>query len=218
MEEVFEFVRSPAQSRQLAEANIPAPLPIMSNEVLDENILLERIDESLDYLHCIKERRHGACTSDHQREAKRFKAEAQASALVPPLLRIIQPANGNGGGGVALVRQDVQQLQRIVEQQFERVNQQLQNMERRSERQFENLQFNMGALACNSSALIPQAPIRPLKNNDGNIPRRFPVTRGAFEALSEQHARNLLAFYGIPLPEQGQGKGRLASHIGLRAD
>ena len=200
--EPFEFVRSPIQTPELALADIRVPPPIMSNQVLDENVIQERIKEGEAYLHRLKERRLSSGRLEDEREAKRYKAEVQTAALVRPLLRVISQANGNEGDGgiLPLLHQDIQQLrqatqqqgqamelinqqlqameqqQQAMQQQLQAMQQQLQDMEQRSGQQFDNLQFNMGALAYNSSAMIPQAPIRPLKNNAGNIPRHFPAT------------------------------------------
>ena len=232
--EPFEFVRSPVQSEGLARAGIPVPPPIMSNQVLDENIIQERINDGHEYLHRLEDRRNlHECSLGDKRGAKRYKMEVQAAALVRPILRIIPQANGNEGDGLILqqLRQEIQLLQRASQQQLEAiqlVNQQLQAMQRRSERQlqdmqlrseqqFETLQFNMGALAFNSSALLPQVPIRPLKNNAGRIPRHFPGTRGEFKRLNENRVQALLDFYGIPRPGQGEELELLASHVGLRA-
>ena len=86
-----------------------------------------------------------------------------------------------------------------------------------TQQQFRILQYNMAALAFNSSALHPEAPIRALQNNAGIIPVRFPATRGAFQSMSARRVQHFLEFYEIHLPLNANAKAILASHMGLRA-
>lgn len=239
MEEPFEIVRRPVQSPGLAGAGVPVPLPIMSDEVLDANIIQQRVNESHNYLNRLRDdgSRH-ACTLDDEREAERYKAEVQATVLFRPLLRIIPPANGNGGEGdvLALLREfrddtrqqhaDTQQQLANIQRQHADTRRQLANIQRQhgdTRQQLDNiqqqltiLQYNAQAMSFNASAVNPQAPITALRNNAGIVPAIFPATLGDFHNLDDNRARALLRHYRDNIPRDANVKSLLGLHIGLR--
>ena len=232
-----EFVRSPHQSADV-EAAFPAPPPILDAEVLDENLIRDRVTRSKEYLRSLKRDDLHRSKYGDIKAAKRYKAEVKAAAIAHPLMRIVPRVNVDQVADLnmphldllrdemRLTRQQIQNLRRETRQQARdlrrEVRQQTRDLRRETRQQFRDVHlqinvvlFNMGAVAYNSQALLSQLSIRALKNA-GDLPDPFPATRGEFQGLEEAAARDLLGFYGIRRPRGGNAKMLLAEHVGLR--
>ena len=245
--EAFQFVRGPAQSDNLRGnvPNIPAPPPVLDHEIFDRGIIDQRIRESQAYLCRLKTDGLQNCTLPDFVEAERYVGEVQIASIVRPLLRIAPRANANEVVALMtpLIEQRFEALTQAMQQRFEvmqgaqqqrfeviqgalqqrfevmqaDLRGQLDASRNETQQQFRILQYNMAALAFNSSALHPEAPIRALQNNAGIIPVRFPSTSGAFQSMSARRVQHFLEFYEIHLPLNANAKALLASHMGLRA-
>ena len=234
--EAFQFVRGPAQSDNLRGnvPNIPAPPPVLDHEIFDRGIIDQRIRESQAYLCRLKTDGLQNCTLPDFVEAERYVGEVQIASIVRPLLRIAPRANANEVVALMtpLIEQRFEALTQAMQQRFEvmqgALQQRFEVMEadlrgqldasrNETQQQFRILQYNLAALAFNSSALHPEAPIRALQNNAGIIPVRFPSTSGAFQSMSARRVQHFLEFYEIHLPLNANAKAILASHMGLRA-
>ena len=238
--DAFQFVRGPVQSDGLRKnvPIIPAPPPVLDDEIFDRGILDQRIRESQAYLCRLKNDGLQNSTPHDFVEAERYVAEVQTASIVRPILRIAPQANANEVIALMTPLMDqrfealTQAMQGAVQQRFEvmqgalqqrfevmqaELRGQLDASRNETRLQFRILQYNMAALAFNSSALLPEVPIQALQNNAGNIPVRFPATRGAFQSMSARRVQHFLEFYEIHLPRNANAKALLASHIGLRA-
>ena len=120
------------------------------------------------------------------------------------------------------------QLQREMQAMRRELQREMQAMRRKLQREMQRqvqliqlqlriLEVNSGAIAFNSSANIPQAPIRPLMNDEGNAPAEFPATLRAFQELIRRGTQNLIRDYQIVVPRDEDAKKMLAAYLGLRA-
>ena len=235
MEEVFEvFIEGPAQSDSLRGADIPLPPPLLDVEVLREDTVQRRILESQQYLHALKDDGRHVCSLEDVREAKRFKKGVEVAALAHPLSRVTPRANAEEVARLLrpLMREEFnvlqQQLQREMQAMRRELQREMQAMRRQLQREMQRqvqliqpqlsiLEVNSGAIAFNSSANIPQAPIRPLMNDEGNAPAEFPATLRAFQELIRRGTQNLIRDYQIVVPRDEDAKKMLAAYLGLRA-
>ena len=235
MEEVFEvFIEGPAQSDSLRGADIPPPPPLLDVEVLREDTVQRRILESQQYLHALKDDGRHVCSLEDVREAKRFKKGVEVAALAHPLSRVTPRANAEEVARLLrpLMREEFnvlqQQLQREMQAMRRELQREMQAMRRKLQREMQRqvqliqlqlriLEVNSGAIAFNSSANIPQAPIRPLMNDEGNAPAEFPATLRAFQELIRRGTQNLIRDYQIVVPRDEDAKKMLAAYLGLRA-
>ena len=246
MEEVFEvFIEGPAQSDSLRGADIPLPPPLLDVEVLREDTVQRRILESQQYLHALKDDGRHVCSLEDVREAKRFKKGVEVAALTHPLSRVTPRANAEEVARLLrpLMREEFNVLQQQLQREMQAMRRQLQRemqamrrelqremqamrrqLQREMQRQVQLIQLqlsilevNSGAIAFNSSANIPQAPIRPLMNDEGNAPAEFPATLRAFQELIRRGTQNLIRDYQIVVPRDEDAKKMLAAYLGLRA-
>ena len=185
------FVRSPAQSDSSRGnvQDIRIPPPILDNEVFDGDDIDLRIREGQVYLSSFKsDGRHGTSHDDFM-ESKCDIPEVRIAAMASPQLRIAPQANANQIADLLMPLL----LQEIREQfgamQAELLGQ-LDAFRHETQQQFRILQYNMAALAFNSSALNPEAPIRPLMNDAALLPDRFPATLRDFHDPDEGMPRD----------------------------
>ena len=224
MEEVFEvFIEGPAQSDSLRGADIPPPPPLLDVEVLREDTVQRRILESQQYLHALKDDGRHVCSLEDVREAKRFKKGVEVAALAHPLSRVTPRANAEEVARLLrpLMREEFNVLQQQLQREMQAMRRELQREMQRQvqpiQLQLRILEVNSGAIAFNSSANIPQAPIRPLMNDEGNAPAEFPATLRAFQELIRRGTQNLIRDYQIVVPRDEDAKKMLAAYLGLRA-
>ena len=157
-------------------------------------------------------------------ESKCNISDVQIAAMASPPMRIFPQANANQVADLLmpLLRQEIREqfgamLAELRGAMQAELREQFDAFRHETQQQFRILQHNMAALAFNSSAVYPEAPIRPLMNDAALLPDRFPSTLRDFHDLTAAAARIFLRFYQIPLPGRGNAKRLLASHIGLRA-
>ena len=113
-------------------------------------------------------------------EAERYKGEVRIAAMASPILCIAPQANANQVADLfmPLLRQEIRDqfgvMQGALQQRFvvmqAALREQLDDSRNETQQQFRIFQFNMGAMAFNSSVMILEAPIRALQKNAGKYP------------------------------------------------
>ena len=151
-----------------------------------------------------------------QREMQAMRRELQREmqAMRRQLQREIQAMRRQLQREMPAMRRKLQREMQAMRRQLQR---EMQRQVQLIQLQLSILEVNSGAIAFNSSANIPQAPIRPLMNDEGNAPAEFPATLRAFQELIRRGTQNLIRDYQIVVPRDEDAKKMLAAYLGLRA-